>query len=263
MGKAVLLVLLSLLFGAGGGALRYFSDLSAQDASLVPVDANVLSVSLIVLSAFFAVLMAILILWFGPGGVKPPKHLTVKSGVFECFTGVLSGVALGASAYFKYTAAAREAVLSRLDIITCAALAVGAAAVVAAGILLAVKGRGDSYLRLIPVAAICCFLIAVFKQWCTDPVISHYVYRLLAVAFVLLSSYYHAGEAFGFMKPVMTLFFSSLGIYMSFIALADDVGLGYRAFFLFGILYPIMVIIYQIRYLCAARRAIDDELMGR
>ena len=259
MGKAVLFVLLSFVFGAGGACLRYFQLAQAFEASGLQIVGHPMTVSLIVLSLFFAALIAALMLWFGMIRTKLPKQLSLRTRPFDCAVGIISAAVLAASGVFRYLDAG--IVLSTLDISLIAAAAVGFVSIVVSSIIHVRNDAGAGYSAMIPVLVFCLNLVTAFKAWGSDPVLLHYTYRILVIVFAVLASYSYAGASFNYTRPGLGIFSSTVGIYLAAICLVDDLPWADRIFFAFCIVYMVMVAVTQIRYLQRAKEEIEKELM--
>lgn len=268
MGKAVLLIVLSLLFGAGGAAIRYFELDRGFDALGLPITGNMYSMALIVLSAFFAVLSVAVVLWLGMGKVKQHPSARVKSGFFCCLTGIISAAALGYGAYLRWFACTAEAAeqyvpVALIDKLICGFMAAGAVALLIAVILFAAKGKLSGYLLILPVVAMCVLLVGVFREWCTDPVILHFAYRLLAIIVVMLAAYFYCAIGFGHSNAAFSLIVSMLGVFLGLVSLAESTALCDRVLFGFCVIFCITVITAQLRCVHGWQTAHDDDIIGK
>ena len=116
------------------------------------------------------------------------------------------------------------------------------------GILLAARkrARGQSVgpysgLLLAPGFLGCLWLIAAYQSRAGDPVVQDYLYELLAIMCVLLSSYYLASFSYEDGKAGRCLCFSLLAVYFSITTLADGHDWSSMVLYGFGILYPLTV----------------------
>ncbi len=259
MGEAILLILLALIFGAGGAVLRSFELSQAFDAAGLPIIGHPMAVSLIVLSLFFAALVAALMLWFGSVRVKLPENLSRRQRPFDCATGILAATILAASGVLRYTDGALA--LTKLEIALCAAAVIGAAALFVSCIELKRKEDGARYSLMVAVLVMCFYLVVAFKNWGADPVILNYVYRILAIIFTLLAVYLYAGGGFKYRKPALAILFSLFGIYLSCVSLADNITRPDKLFFVFCIVCSVMVALTQTRYLARAKKVIEEKKM--
>ncbi len=259
MGKAVLFVLLAVIFGAGGACLRYFQLAQSFEASGLQIVGHPMAVSLIVLSMFFVALIAVLMLWFRIFGKKLPPQLSLRTKPHECIIGIVSAAVLAASGVFRYLD--KGAALTTQDISLIAAAAVGFIAIIISSIRLVKNDRGAGYSGMLPVLVFCINLVIAFKIWGSDPVLLHYAYRILAIIFAVLASYFFSGASFNYSRPAPGIFCALAGIYLSLLCLVDDLARTDRLFFIFCALYLVMVAVAQIRYLQRAKEETDKELL--
>lgn len=82
------------------------------------------------------------------------------------------------------------------------------------------KGK-ESFAVLIPAYAGCLWLVEAYREHTADPVLLDYMYLLMAIIALVLGIYFQAGFSFGRGKLPRTVFFSTLGIYLGCVALAD------------------------------------------
>jgi len=263
MGKAVLFTFMSLFFGAGGALLRKIELIQAFDAGGLPLPGHPMTVALIVLSIFFAVFSGSLMLWLRQIGVnlmdkETAEPVSRKLGVIECTLGVIALLIMGASAVVKFTDPA--CFCGRFETALCAVTVLGAACGIVSFVMLARKDGSGKAGFMAPVAVMCVYLVFVFRQDGSDPVLLHYVFRLLAVAVSMLSMYYFAGASYENIKPSVNMFFAMTGIYLCAVALADERSLSDMLMFLSCIIYNISVIIAQSRYLSRKREALNREM---
>ena len=76
-------------------------------------------------------------------------------------------------------------------------------------------------LSTIPVFFLCFWLILIYRQNASNPVLLSYVYRCLAIIFAALGFYFTAGFVFGKPAPGRTVFCSLAATYFCFVTLAD------------------------------------------
>lgn len=87
------------------------------------------------------------------------------------------------------------------------------------------EGKGKyNFTLLLPAYTCCLWLVAAYQQRASDPVILDYLYELFAIIAALLGLYFTAGFSFERPKVFRASFFSLLGVYFSFVTLADQHG---------------------------------------
>ena len=98
----------------------------------------------------------------------------------------------------------------------------------------AYRGRGGIEMHvfsIIPSVFFCLWLVILYRQNASNPVILSYCYQCLALASAALSFYYGAGFAFKKSKPAKTIISYMLTIYFCTIILADDMPLPFKIIF--------------------------------
>lgn len=73
---------------------------------------------------------------------------------------------------------------------------------------------------------LCFWLIRAYKFSASDPVIWHFAIRLLLIAALVLAFYFIAGFVFGKPRPLSSLYFGLLGVFLCTIVLADSYPIG-------------------------------------
>ncbi len=263
MGKAVLFTFMSLVFGAGGALLRRIELIQAFESGGLPILGHPMTVALIVLSVFFAVFSGALMLWLRQAGLnlagkEQTGSVSRKLGAAECCLGVIALAAMGASAVVRFRDPA--CFCGKFEMVLCALTVLGAACGIVSFVMLArADGAGKAGL-MAPAAVMCVYLVYVFRQDGSDPVLLHYVFGLLAVTVSLLSMYYFAGAYYEYSKPSVNMFFAMTGIYLCMVALADDRSLSDMLMLICCIIYHISVIIAQSKYLSRTREALNREM---
>ena len=98
----------------------------------------------------------------------------------------------------------------------------------------AYKGRGGGEMLLfsvIPSVFFCFWLIVLYKNNASNPVILRFSYECLAIAAAALSYYFSAGFVFGKSVTGRTLFSFLVTIYFCLVVLADSVGIPIKIIF--------------------------------
>lgn len=263
MGKAVLFTFMSLVFGAGGALLRRIELAQAFDEGGLPIIGHPMTVALIVLSVFFVVFSGALMLWLRQAGINlvgktAAQSVSRKLGPVQCGLGVIALAVMGASAVVRYKDPA--CLCGRFELILCAITVLGAACGIVSFVMLARNDGAGKAGFMAPVAAMCVYLVFVFRQDGSDPVLLHYIFGLLAVASSLLSMYYFAGAGYEYIKPSANMFFAMSGIYLCAVALADERSLADVLMLLACIIYHISVIAAQSKYISRTREALNREM---
>lgn len=112
-------------------------------------------------------------------------------------------------------------------------------------VLMAVRNfRGQkrqySFSMLLP-ALFCCLWLVTAGQVCSaNPVVLNYVYHLLAIICVLLSTYYAVSFSYIQANPWLFILFSLLGIYFGLTAMADQHDVMTTLLLLFAMLYQLL-----------------------
>jgi len=112
--------------------------------------------------------------------------------------------------------------------------------------LMAILGHRGIHVAIpsaIPVFWLCAWLIVSHIDRAADPVLLSYVYQLFAKAALLLALYHTAGYAFRQNRPGRLMFWSSVAIFFTGVAMGDEMALSYRATLL---ALAATVLIYQI-----------------
>lgn len=98
----------------------------------------------------------------------------------------------------------------------------------------AYKGKGGGEMLLfsvIPSVFLCIWLIIVYKDHASDPILLNYAYTSLAISAAALSFYYGAGYVYSKSKPGKTIFCYIMTIYFCVLTLADSIDLAHQIFF--------------------------------
>lgn len=142
-------------------------------------------------------------------------------------------------------------IISILDIIFIFLAAVSALSVIflARG---AHKGRGGSDLLIfsvIPSVFFCFWLIILYKNNASNPVILSFAYQCLAIAAATLSFYFSAGFVYKKAATGKTLFSFLVTIFFCAVSIADNIGLPLKIMFGLMVLYAFMNAIVFLRNL--------------
>ena len=87
-------------------------------------------------------------------------------------------------------------------------------------------------LSVVPVLFMCFWLILLYRQNASNPVLLSYSYSCLAIMFAALGLYYTCGFVFCKPAPGKTIFSSLAAIYFCFVTLADRHSFGIRLIFI-------------------------------
>lgn len=110
------------------------------------------------------------------------------------------------------------------EMIWCVLMVLSGCAIVFMG-LKTVRGRnrnGPALATMIPVVALCTWLIFSYIDRAADPVLLKYTGEFFALAFTIMGFYYVSGFAFGKMRVRSTLACSRIAVYFIIVHLADD-----------------------------------------
>ena len=112
-----------------------------------------------------------------------------------------------------------------------AAIAAVSVIILAIGAYTRRRGSGMIVFSIIPSLFFCYWLIILYKDNATNPVLLDYCYQSLAIAAAALSFYFAAGYAFKKAAVGWTLFSYLITIFFCVVVLADSVGLPIRLMF--------------------------------
>ncbi len=98
----------------------------------------------------------------------------------------------------------------------------------------AFKGKKSSsapLLSVIPALFFCFWLVLLYKENSTNPIIWEFAYYALAIASCSMAFYFSAGFVYGKPRPCMTMITSFIGAFFCMVSLADPMRLSYSLFF--------------------------------
>ena len=93
------------------------------------------------------------------------------------------------------------------------------------------RGAGMIVLSIMPSLFFCFWLIVLYKENATNPVLLDFCYQSLAVAAAALSFYFGAGYAFGKAAPGWTVFSYLVTCFFGIVSIADNAGLPIQLMF--------------------------------
>lgn len=201
-----------------------------------------LVIGLTAIAAVFVILFAWMALKGRASDVRYEKAFAMRS-FFGLFLYTLLGLSmLGAAAlYFvESKEAGTHTMVPELVFSAFAALS-GIAVVIMAST--SFKGKGNmkgSFFSIIPPLFLCFWLILLYKENASNPILLEFCYRCLALAASALAFYYSAGYAYGRARPKMTVITSLLAVYLSVLSMADDMRLS--QLILFGALAAVQLL---------------------
>lgn len=82
--------------------------------------------------------------------------------------------------------------------------------------------KGSGVMSVVPCLFFCVWLLEIYKQNSTNPVLLDFYIPCFACMASCLSFFYNAGYAFSHPKPKLTIIFNMLGIFFCITALADS-----------------------------------------
>ena len=255
--SSVIMPVILLVAGLAGCYLRRTELATVFDSSGYPILYRPVTLALLGLSAlaFLAALIFSIAVAAGFSARQDYKRAYKPSGLLYLLVFFVLGVALilfslyyvlmvrasGAASLLSYIFAAL-AVLSGISFI-----------VLAYGAYKGTRGNSPMVFAVFPVLFACLWLILLYKDHSTDPVLLRYGYQCLAIAASTLSFYYGAGLAYRKAAAGRTVFAHLLGIFFCAVVLFEDLLLPLRVFFLILMLAQFINAIVFIRNL--ARKA--------
>lgn len=240
--RSLILPAAALVFGVLGGMLRKLELASVYDASGLPISGHPITLAMAILSALFAVILALgaLLIVKPAGGYEAYFPGCIGSSLIH----TASGAVLAVSSVLGILSARGDMFQSvSLYLLVLAGLCVCCHG----GFCLAKKeGQPPSALLLIPVFCMCVRLIFVFKGWSADPSIVDYIYELLAVIFITLSLFFTSGFLFDTYRPRLTAAASLCGVYFAVLTAMVSTSTQQMLFFIFAGLYMLSISIRMI-----------------
>ncbi len=227
MKKSFFLPGLALLLGVVGFFLRLWELSTAFEPNGLPIPGAPATIALICLSVAVLVVLGLLSfrLCRGKAALTCAQAFTCPLASYITLNVICAALLLGAGAIavMNYVAQADQQPSHLL---------VGGLAA-ASGVCILLSGKknyrkeGDfrfNGLLLVPPFFACLWLVVVYQFRAGDPIILDYVYQILAIISILLALYFMAGFSFEKGRPILTLWACGLGIYFSFVTLADGHG---------------------------------------
>jgi len=119
--------------------------------------------------------------------------------------------------------------------------------------------RKASYaLSLVPTVFLCFWLISLYVQNATNPVLTSYVYQIFAVATAALAFYFTSGFIYGRSAPGRAVASYYASIYFSAVTLADDIHIGQKLIFAAIIAASLVHLSVMLRHLSLKESTMSD-----
>lgn len=226
MRKHILLPALTAAFGAAGLALRQLQLHCGFDASGLPVSGSVFQWALPLCTLLF--LLCLTLALAGLRGKVPAltydeafrrKNCSgYMTAVVLCAALLLAGLPLSCLAYLRHELPNPVHLVLALLMAACGwgLILLGRSNYRDLG-----QGRYSGRL-LLPAYTGALWLILSYQQVSGDPILQNYIYRLLAIIFILLTFYFMAGFAFEKGRPLVTLWVALGAVYFCLVTLLDD-----------------------------------------
>ena len=236
--NVILPALLTLAGGGGGWLLRRWELASAFDADGLPIPGAPASICLILLSVCLALVLALLCL--------RPKPVQKDLGPGICAGKNWAYLVFCALAAAHLLIAALNGIrnewasgVPRVLYMLLWALCIFSFFCVLSAALTAFRGKSRKYnaVLLAPAYTFCVWLVVVYQQQSSEPVVLVYVYELLAIICALIAFYFAAGLSFGSPRPRLYVLFALLSIYFGMVTLADGHDLNTQLLLYFSMLY--------------------------
>jgi len=224
---AFLMPLFALISGAAGYYLRLSGLMNAFETRTgLPIHGASITYVLIAVSAAFLVLALAFCIRASvkrqvPGGFE--NAFGTDPLTYPFAFGIIGLVWLGATV--KYFLDVRATgILPMVDIYFSVLSALAAISVSFFAVEMYQDPRRKSVyaLSIIPTIFMCFWLVIMYRQNATNPVLLKYAYYCLAIIAAALSFYYTSGFVYNKPSPGKTMFFYFAAIYFCFVTLADD-----------------------------------------
>jgi len=223
----------ALLAGIGGFYLRLSEQLNVFDPVTGLPDRNAATTSwLIALSITFTLLILVFAI------SASARHKAEKG--FESAFGTdpfaypiimtLIGIAWLVGTYIYFADLNAQGTLAANAVYFIIASALSAISVV----LFAIEMYQDSRrkapfaLSVVPTIFMCFWLILLYRQNASNPILLSYVYQCIAIVATALSFYFTSGFLYGKPAPGKSIFMYYVAIYFCAVSLADDIHMGIR-----------------------------------
>ncbi len=231
--SAVILPLAALVAGALGLFVRrnelttVFDSTTGLAERYAPVTVLLigLSVAVIVLSAVAGIVIA-----SRQQAEKDYSRAFTPGGFLYVGASFVLGVGWLAAVVLQYVRLRSVGIVTLIDWIfmLLATLSALSVIILALGAYTRRRGAGMVTFSVLPSLFFCFWLIILYKDNATNPVLIDYCYESLAIAGAALSFYFGAGYAFRKAKPGWTIFSYLVTIFFCVVVLADNIGLPIR-----------------------------------
>jgi len=224
--KFLILPGLSFLFGAAGFFIRSAELRTAiEPITGLTIAGKPATAALIALSVIFAAL-CILYLIRSKSSISAPESF---SAAFSCVgaSGLVFFAVYCASAALMLAGGIALLLSSpqKLGLVFAVVSIASGACVFLRALALRRSGGSTRLLNAVTVIFFCLFLVDVYRGHTSDPTLLNFAYKILALVFSLLGSYYCAGFDFGRRDARKALFCCALAVYFCFITFADSLAL--------------------------------------
>jgi len=217
----------TILAGAGGFYLRSTERLSVFDhITGLPARNAQITFLLIALSVTFVVFLVIFAIIASTRNT-PPRGFENAFGTDPLAYPIIFtiiGVAWLIGTYMFYTDLGHLGAIATIDLsfIIFSALAAISTTFFAIEMFQDSRRKAPYALSVVPTVFVCFWLILMYRQNASNPVLLDYVYKCLALVASALSFYYTSGFLYGKPAPGKAIFTYYAAIYFCIITLADD-----------------------------------------
>ncbi len=228
--KSLILCGFAVIMGVFGGFLRWLQNINAFEADTgLAIPHSPWSYAVMLFAVLFAIL---LLVW-----LREYRHLKFASGYPEVYAktipfvsvaaviiGALVGVGGLLTLYRAVTTSksAFDLILGLFSILC----AFGLASLIMSVDKPKKEKKSGVFGAVTTVFFLCFWLIAAYKYSASDPVIWHFAPRLLTICAMILAFYYIAGFVFNKPRPLASLYFGLLGVFMGISVLVDTYPVG-------------------------------------
>lgn len=223
------------IFAMVAGVLGYFLRLSEKENVFnhitgLPERGSVTTTVLIALSVIFVLIVLIFTICATVRN-KSPDRFDLAFGtnsILYPVTFVIIGLLWAVGTFFYFTQIRDLGVISGVDIaFTVLSLLTAVSIVLLSTEVFTVTYRKTPYLlSIVPIIFVCFWLILLYRQNASNPVLLAYAYQIIALVFTALSFYFTAGYVFGRPAPGRAIVSYYCAIYFSAVSLADGNLLG-------------------------------------
>jgi len=228
----IMLPLTAVGFGLPGLLLRYIERSTVFDDNGLAAPGAGISIALIVLCVLFAALTLSILIRIGKVSEKGSYAEIFSPGGTTFLLRLVSGALLALAAVLYAVSSGGTAALVM-------ALASAAAGVCLIMLSLSLKKSGSGGAMIFSAGILmfhCLFLILVYREHSADPELLNYAYKVLALVFTVLGSYYCSGIAFGRTHMKRAVFCCSAAVFFLLVIMADAHTLAVRTVMISAIL---------------------------